>query len=67
MRGGILHDDFNGVQRAVGLVSSTNNTGAIGTDERRERMRQLANVCIEMFLEYRDRIAESPALLAEAA
>jgi len=37
------------------------------TDERRERMRQLANVCIEMFLEQRDRIAESPAELAEAA
>ncbi len=36
-------------------------------DERKNRMRQLANVWIEMFLEQRDRIAELPAQLAEAA
>jgi hypothetical protein len=49
-------------EREEGLGPSQRND----TDER-ERMRQLANVCIEMFLEQRDRIAESPAEFAEAA
>jgi hypothetical protein len=53
-------------ERQQGLTIALRNNHS-NTDERRERMRQLANVCIEMFLEQRDRIAESPAELAEAA
>lgn len=50
-------------EKEQGLGHSQRND----TDER-DRMRQLANVCIEMFLERRDRIvAESPAEFAEAA
>ena len=56
---GTMHHE----EREQGLTLVQHND----TDER-ERMRQLANVCIEMFLEQRDRIAESPAAeFAEAA
>lgn len=49
-------------EREQGLSFARRND----TDER-ERMKQLANVCIEMFLEQRDRIAEQPAEREEAA
>lgn len=50
-------------ERGQGLSFALRND----SDER-ERMRQLANVCIEMFLEQRDRIADTPAAeFAEAA
>jgi hypothetical protein len=35
--------------------------------ERHERMRQLANVCIEMFVSSRSTESEAPMALAEAA
>jgi hypothetical protein len=36
-------------------------------NERHERMRQLANVCIEMFVSSRTTESEAPMALAEAA
>lgn len=52
---------INEVQRGVATLHT------IGTDERKDRMRQLANVVIEMFLEQQNKIAESSVVYAEAA
>lgn len=65
-----MHSEVNEVLRAVKLDPSTTPTTNItifGTDERKDRIRQLANVCIELFLERRNKIAESSIVYAEAA